>query len=105
MPGATIDRLMIFGLSALRFIVAVCFFSFNASIRLPGSLSVMCPARFGVRQPFERLSRACVSVESKVSSWPRNMAGVAKRRQKSAPAHDRRRAESKRGAALRSRVL
>jgi len=42
MLAATIDCLVFFGLSALRFIVAVCFF-FNVSIRLFGPLSAMYP--------------------------------------------------------------
>ena len=40
---------MAFGLSALRFIVAVCFLSgVSACIRLFGSLSLMLPAPFAI---------------------------------------------------------
>jgi len=70
MLAATIDCLVFFGLSALRFIVAVCFF-FNVSIRLFGPLSAMCPHSFCVRQAppskTEPSLRGC-GVKSVVSS-------------------------------------
>ena len=88
---AATNCLVVFSLSALRFIVAVSFFfGFNACICLFGALSVICPTRFGVRQPFERLSPACASVELKVQFQPEKHSECCQTETENAlTAHDR----------------
>ena len=67
--------LVAFGLSALRFIVAVCFlFGVSACIRLFGSLSLMLPAPFVNR--FKRLSVNPGSSKTELSLREREVKSV-----------------------------